>query len=83
MLREREAARVQRMVRTLTGAVRSTGQIRETDLPAGFPRSRSGNLEQNLRLVEQVTTIASAGAEPGAGGAGRRRRSPADVAIEG
>lgn len=49
----------------LTGAIRSVDQLEETDFRRGNPRFADGNLEANIRIVEEVDAIASAiGAKP-------------------
>jgi aryl-alcohol dehydrogenase-like predicted oxidoreductase len=49
----------------LTGAIRSTDQFAPNDFRANNPRFAAGNFEQNLRIVDQVTTVATeVGATP-------------------
>jgi aryl-alcohol dehydrogenase-like predicted oxidoreductase len=43
----------------LTGHVRSTDQLEEGDFRRVSPRFADGNLEQNLRIVEEVEAVAS------------------------
>jgi aryl-alcohol dehydrogenase-like predicted oxidoreductase len=42
----------------LTGQIRSAGQLDASDWRAGNPRFAPGNLEQNLRIVEEVEAVA-------------------------
>lgn len=49
----------------LTGQIRSTDQLADTDFRKTNPRFTAGNFEHNLRIVEQVQAIADdAGATP-------------------
>jgi aryl-alcohol dehydrogenase-like predicted oxidoreductase len=50
----------------LTGTIRSLDQFDEADFRRSNPRFADGNLEQNIRIVEQVDAVAAeAGARPG------------------
>jgi aryl-alcohol dehydrogenase-like predicted oxidoreductase len=50
----------------LTGTIRSLDQFDEADFRRTNPRFTGGNLEQNIRIVEQVDAVAAeAGAKPG------------------
>src|ERR1700694_4171374 len=49
----------------LTGAIRSTDQFAPDDFRANNPRFAPGNFEQNLRIVDEVTAVATeVGATP-------------------
>lgn len=43
----------------LTGAIRSLDQLNESDWRRSNPRFAGGNLEQNIRIVEQVDAVAA------------------------
>lgn len=43
----------------LTGAIRSLDQLNESDWRRSNPRFAEGNLEQNIRIVEQVDAVAA------------------------
>ena len=43
----------------LTGAIRSLDQLDESDFRRANPRFADGNLEQNIRIVEQVDAVAA------------------------
>jgi len=50
----------------LTGTIRSVDQLAENDFRRGNPRFAAENLEQNIRIVEQVDAVAAElGAKPG------------------
>lgn len=50
----------------LTGTIRSLDQLEETDFRRSNPRFEGGNLEANIRIVEQVDAVAGEiGAKPG------------------
>jgi aryl-alcohol dehydrogenase-like predicted oxidoreductase len=50
----------------LTGTIRSLDQFDEADFRRTNPRFADGNLEQNIRIVEQVDAVAAeSGAKPG------------------
>jgi aryl-alcohol dehydrogenase-like predicted oxidoreductase len=42
----------------LTGAIRSTEQFDDTDVRKTHPRFAAANLEQNLRIVDEVAAVA-------------------------